>query len=75
MVISGKNWELRTVYNDELLISDFSEKFHLIHWAVESLDLTELLIAATGLDPQQIGLDVDRESKSSTSAFILEEEE
>ena len=73
--ISGKNWELRTVYNDELLVSDFAEKFQLIHWAVESLDLTELLIAATGLDPEQIGLDVDRENNSSTSVLILEEEE
>lgn len=75
VIISGEDWVIKTEFTEKLLISDFSKNYTLTHWAIEKMNLTELLVAATGLDPDQIGLEVDREGINPTISLYEEEEE
>ena len=68
-------WELETTKTTKLDIKKFAEIYRINHWAMEKPTLTQLLVAATGLDPEEIGLQVVREDSKKLSKIFQEEEE
>ena len=73
--IGKTGWKLETTNTSKLDIKKFAEFYRIYHWAMEKPTLTQLLVAATGLDPEEIGLQLVREGSDDLSKIFQEEEE
>ena len=73
--IGETGWKLETTNTSKLDIKKFAEFYRIYHWAMEKPTLTQLLVAATGLDPEEIGLQLVREGSDDLSKILQEEEE
>lgn len=74
-IIEKTDWKLETTNTNKLDLKKFAEFYRINHWAVEKPTLTQLLVAATGLDPEEIGLQLVREGSDDLSKIFQEEEE
>jgi len=74
-IIEKVGWRLETTKTNKLDIKKFTDIYRINHWAMEKPTLTQLLVAATGLDPEEIGLQVVREDSKKLSKIFQEEEE
>ena len=74
-IVEKTGWKLETTNTSKLDIKKFTQFYRINHWAMEKPTLTQLLVAATGLDPEEIGLQLVRDGSDDLSKVFQEEEE